>query len=141
MAEATISEAAGRPVQGGPEESCDMLVGIDPVGRITFLRYMNSHAEETFGYADKDVIGEQVTDFILGADNVAVAEHLGRLYASEEAFRAPSRQLKTKSGAIMLAETYAVPSYDNTGKFTGHYGMVFFKKPETAAAVPQSVQG
>jgi PAS domain S-box-containing protein len=124
----SIPEVTHEPVQGGPEEACDMLVGIDPMGCVTFLRYMNPQAAATFGYAEKDILGEHVTDFILGADSITAAEHFGRLYASENAFRAPSRQLKTKSGVIIAAENYIVPSYDNVGKFTGHYGMVFFKK-------------
>lgn len=127
MNETSTLEIARQPINGGSEESCDMIVGIDPMGRVTFLRYMNSQAAGIFGYNEKDVVGEQVTDFIIGADNIEEAQHLGRLYASEDAFRAPNRQMKAKSGAVIPSENYVVPSYDGAGKFTGHYGMVFFK--------------
>jgi PAS domain S-box-containing protein len=138
MAEESMLETTYKPIGGGPEESCDMLVGINPLGLITFLRYMNPQAAEKFGYTEKDVIGEHVTDFIIGADSVEAAEHFGRLYASEDAFRAPNREMKTKSGMVISAENYVVPSYDNTGKFMGHYGMVFLKKSEDVAVAPRA---
>lgn len=137
MNEVSTLEITHQPIEGGSEESCDMIVGIDPMGRVTFLRYMNSQAAEKFGYNEKDVVGEQVTDFIIGADNIEEAQHLGRLYASEDAFRAPNRQMKAKSGTIIPSENYVVPSYDAAGKFMGHYGMVFFKNSGTAP-VPQA---
>ena len=136
MTESSILETTYGPLEGGSEESCDMLVGINPLGIITFLRYMNPRAAEKFGYTEKDVLGEHVTDFIIGADSVGAAEHFGRLYVSEDAFRAPNRRMKTKNGTVIDAENYVVPSYDGTGKFTGHYGMVFFKKTEEAAITP-----
>jgi PAS domain S-box-containing protein len=122
-----MPEIIAQPAPAGVEESCDMLIGIDPFGKVTFLKYINPAARALFGYGEQEVIGEQVTDFIIGADNVTVAEHFGRLYASEDAFRAPNRNLKMKDGSMSAAETYVVPSYDAAGKFIGHYGMVFLK--------------
>lgn len=130
--------ATERPISGTPEEVCDMLVGIDPMGIITFLRYVSPRAAAIAGYAEKEVVGLHVTDFIAGTESVAVVEHFGRLYASETAFRAPSRKLKAKQGAVIDSETYVVPSYDDQGKFAGHYAMVFFKVPQGAEAVQKS---
>ncbi len=127
---------AEQPISSTPEEVCDILVGIDPMGIITFLRYVSSRVAAIAGYSEKEVVGLHVTDFIAGTDSVAAIEHFGRLYAGETAFRAPSRKLKAKNGAVIDSETYVVPSYDDAGKFTGHYVMVFFKLPQ--AAVPHS---
>ncbi|MCL4405581.1 PAS domain-containing protein [Patescibacteria group bacterium] len=130
MAEET--EIVHQQVPEGPEESCDMLVGIDPLGKITFLRYINPAAQELSGYTEAELVGRDVTDFIVGADSISVAEHFRRLYASEAAFRAPNRSLRAKNKASFGAETYVVPSYDTVGKFVGHYAMVFIKELQKA---------
>ena len=69
-----------------------------------------------------------MTDFLVDSQSIAGAQHFGQLYASEKAFRVPSRTLKMKNGEIITAESYLVPMYDRTGKMIGHRGMEFFKK-------------
>ena len=124
----TTTEVSNSNIQNGAEESCDVLVGIDPLGKITFLKYINPSIKKMFGYEETELVNQHVTDFIIGADNVAAIEHFGRLYASEEAFRATNRNLIAKDGSIHKTETYVIPSYNESGKFIGHYGMIFLKK-------------
>ncbi len=121
------------PINGTPTEMCDILVGIDPFGVVTFLRYVSPRAGAIAGYDEKEIVGSHATDFIAGAESVAVVERFGRLYAGETAFRSPSRMLKAKSGTVVDSETYVVPSYDEQGKFSGHYAMIFLKLPGDAA--------
>jgi PAS domain S-box-containing protein len=110
------------------EEDCDMLFDMDLMGRITMVRFFNRKLAQELGYAEAELIGQQVTDFLVDSQSVAGAEHFGRLYASETAFRAPSRKLNLKNGTIVTAESYLMPMYDAAGKLTGHRGMEFFKK-------------
>ncbi|MDD4761959.1 MAG: PAS domain-containing protein [Candidatus Pacebacteria bacterium] len=109
-------------------EGCDMLIGIDVFGKITFLRSISQKAFDVFGYKEEEVIGKQAVDFIKGAtENIANAQYFGRLYASESAFRS-YRRVKTKNGGEVILESYLVPMYNEEGKFTGHCGMEFIKE-------------
>jgi len=105
-----------------------MLINIDPMGRITSARYINPDAAKIMGYTEKDVLGKNVTDFIIEAQTIAGAEHFGRLYADDGAFHASSRNVKTKSGEIVSLESFMVPLHDSDGKFIGHCGMEFIRK-------------
>lgn len=110
------------------EEQCDFLINIDPMGQITSLRFLNQKAADLLGYTEQDVVGKQVTDFIIDAQSLAGAEHFGRLYASDNAFRSLNRNVRTKDGTPITLESYMIPLYDTNGKFVGHCGMEFVKK-------------
>jgi PAS domain S-box-containing protein len=110
------------------EEDCDMLFDMDLMGRITMVRVFNRELAQALGYTEAELIGQHVTDFLVDSQSVAGAEHFGQLYASEKAFRAPSRMLKMKNGELVTAESYLMPMYDATGKLIGHRGMEFFRK-------------
>jgi PAS domain S-box-containing protein len=108
------------------EQHCDMLFDMDIMGRITMVRFFNNQLAQTLGYTENELVGKQVTDFLVDSTSVANAEHFGQLYASEAAFRAPSRTLKMKNGEIVMAESYLMPMYNPEGKLIGHRGMEFF---------------
>jgi PAS domain S-box-containing protein len=108
------------------EQQCDMLFDMDVMGRITMVRFFNRALAQTLGYTENELIGKQVTDFLVDSTSVPNAEHFGQLYASETAFRAPSRKLKMKNGEIVTAESYLMPMYNPEGKLIGHRGMEFF---------------
>jgi PAS domain S-box-containing protein len=108
------------------EQQCDMLFDMDVMGRITMVRFFNHDLAKTLGYTEQELIGQQVTDFLVDSTSVANAAHFGQLYASEAAFRAPSRKLKMKNGQIVIAESYLMPMYNPEGKMIGHRGMEFF---------------
>jgi PAS domain S-box-containing protein len=110
------------------EEPCDMLFDMDLMGRITMVRLFNHDLAKRLGYTEAELVGQNVTDFLIDSQSVAGAEHFGRLYASEEAFRVHGRKLKMKNGEIVAAESYLMPMYDAAGKMTGHRGMEFFKE-------------
>jgi PAS domain S-box-containing protein len=114
------------------EEECDMLFNMDIMGLITKVRLLKENFSEKLGYHDHELIGQNVTDFLVDSKSVAGAEHFGRLYASEKAFRASGRKLKAKSGETVIVESYLVPMYDAEQKLIGHRGMEFFK-PEKIA--------
>ncbi|MGB7958226.1 MAG: PAS domain-containing protein [Minisyncoccia bacterium] len=114
--------------QGFGEEECDMLFDMDLMGRITTVRFLNQELAKKLGYTEKDLVGQNVTDFLLDAKSVAGAEHFGWLYASEKAFRATDRKIKLKNGEIFTVESYLMPSYDPAGNLTGHRGMEFFRQ-------------
>ena len=105
-----------------------MLFDMDTMGRITMVRFFNHELAREFGYTEAELIGQHVTDFLVDSQSVAGAEHFGQLYASEKAFRAPSRTLKMKNGEVVTAESYLMPMYDAAGKMIGHRGMEFFSK-------------
>ena len=109
------------------EQECDMLFDMDLMGRITMVRFFNRDLAQRLGYSESELIGQNVTDFLVESKSVAGAEHFGELYASERAFRAIGRRLKMKNGEILTAESYLMPMYDGAGKLTGHRGMEFFK--------------
>ncbi len=108
------------------EQECDMLFDMDLMGRITMVRFFNRALAERLGYREEELIGQNVTDFLVDAKSVAGAEHFGSLYASESAFRAKSRRLTMKNGETLIAESYLMPMYDAQGKLIGHRGMEFF---------------
>ena len=114
--------------EGFGEEECDMLFDMDLMGRITMVRLFDRELAQKLGYSEHDLIGQNVTDFLVDAKSIAGAEHFGRLYESEKAFRAPSRKLKMKNGEMLTAESYLMPMYDPAGKMIGHRGMEFFKE-------------
>ena len=114
------------------EQECDMLFDIDLMGRITTVHFCNHDLAHMLGYEENELIGENVTDFLVDAKSVAGAEHFGVLYASEEAFRATSRRLALKNGQSVIAESYLMPTYDSQGKLIGHRGMEFFTLDHTA---------
>jgi PAS domain S-box-containing protein len=109
------------------EEQCDLLFDMDIMGRITMVRFLNRKLVKKLGYTQKDLIGKNVTDFLVDAKSVAGAEHFGMLFASDRAFRATDRKLKLKNGEIVTVESCLVPMYGPTGKLTGHRGMEFFR--------------
>jgi PAS domain S-box-containing protein len=110
------------------EEDCDMLFDMDLMGRVTMVRFFNRNLAQELGYTETELIGQHVTDFLVESQSVAGAEHFGRLYTSEKAFRAPSRMLKMKNGEVVTAESYLMPMYNEAGKLIGHRGMEFFQK-------------
>ena len=114
--------------EGFGEEECDMLFDMDLMGRITMVRFFNQELAQKLGYAEKDLIGQNVTDFLLDAKSVAAAEHFGWLYESEKAFRATDRKVKMKNGEVFTAESYLMPMYDPAGNLIGHRGMEFFRQ-------------
>ncbi len=117
--EPTIKEEFG-------EEPCDMLFDMDLMGRITMVRFFNKALSEKLGYTEKELLGENVTDFLVDARSLAGAQHFGNLYASETAFRAKSRRITLKNGESMIAESYLMPMYDAENRLIGHRGMEFF---------------
>ena len=110
------------------ERQCDMLFDMDLMGHITMVRFFNRQLAEELGYTEAELLGQNVTDFLVDSQSVAGAEHFGSLYASETAFRALGRTLKMKNGEILKAESYLMPMYDAAGKMIGHRGMEFFQK-------------
>jgi hypothetical protein len=78
-------------------------------------------------YSQAEIIGQNVTDFLIDAKSVAGAEHFGHVFVSAKAFRATGRRLKMKNGEIVIAESYLMPLFDSSGKLIGHRGMEFFK--------------
>ena len=116
------------PIGPFGEQECDMLFEIDLMGRITMVRFLNHAHAQRLGYREEELIGQNVTDFLVDAKSIAGAEHFGALYASEKAFRAQSRQLIMKNGEKLTAESYLMPMYDAQGKLTGHRGMEFFSE-------------
>jgi PAS domain S-box-containing protein len=108
------------------EKQCDMLFDMDLMGRITMVRLFNKDLSEKLGYTEQELLGENVTDFLVDAQSVAGAQHFGKLYASEAAFRAKSRRITLKNGQSMIAESYLMPMYDPENKLIGHRGMEFF---------------
>jgi PAS domain S-box-containing protein len=107
------------------DQTCDMLIEIDATGKITFIHYMNQKIADLLGYKEEELVGRQVTDFLIDSQTVAGAEYFGKLYASERAFRATGRKLMTKSGVIVNLESDLVPIYDAQHNFVGHRGMEF----------------
>ena len=107
------------------DQVCDVLIEIDKSGKITFIHYMNQKIADLLGYKEEELIGRQVTDFLVDSQTVAGAEYFGKLYASERPFRATGRKLITKSGAAVAMESDLVPIYDVQHNFTGHRGMEF----------------
>lgn len=105
-----------------------MLFDMDIAGRITMVRFFNHDLAGKLGYTEQEVIGQNVTDFLIDSQSIAGAQHFGKLYGSEKAFRATSRKLKMKNGEIVTAESYLIPIYDAAGKMIGHRGMEFFKE-------------
>ena len=75
------------PPEDFGEEECDMLFEMDVMGRITAVRFLNEELAKRLGYTEQEIIGENVTDFLIDAKSVAGAQHFGKLYASERAFR------------------------------------------------------
>ena len=119
----------GYPTQieeGFGEERCDMLFDMDLMGRITMVRFFNNELANKLGYTEAELIGQNITDFLVDSKSVAGAEHFGRLYSSEEAFRVHGRKLQMKNGELVTAESYLMPMYDAAGKMIGHRGMEFF---------------
>lgn len=108
------------------EQQCDMLFDMDILGRITMVRFFNRELAQRLGYTEGELIGQHVTDFLVNSSSIAAAQHFGKLYASETAFRAPGRKLKMKNGEIVIAESYLMPMYNPEGKMIGHRGMEFF---------------
>ncbi len=111
---------------GFGEQDCDMLFEMDIMGRITMVRFLNRDLAQKLGYDESELIGQNVTDFLVDSKSVAGAQHFGELYASEKAFRAIGRKLKMKNGEMVTAESYLMPMYDAEGKMIGHRGMEFF---------------
>lgn len=110
------------------DEECDALIEIDMAGRLTFVHYMRKEIADLVGYSEEELIGQPVTDFLVDAGTLAAAEYFSQLYASEKAFRATDRKMKTKSGRIITIESYMIPIYNAQGKFVGHRGMEFLIK-------------
>lgn len=108
------------------EQECDMLFEMDTLGRITMVRFFNHDLAQRLGYTEAELIGQNVTDFLVESKSIAGAEHFGELYASEKAFRAIGRKLKMKNGEVVTAESYLMPMYNDGGKLIGHRGMEFF---------------
>jgi PAS domain S-box-containing protein len=115
------------------DQACDMLIEIDPLGKITFVHYMNEKIAEILGYKEDELVGKPATDFLVDSQTVAGAEYFGTLYASERAFRATGRKLITKNGAVVSLESDMVPIYDNDRRFVGHRGMEFLTQTLAAA--------
>jgi PAS domain S-box-containing protein len=109
------------------EEVCDMLFDIDIMGNITMVKFFNKALAAKLGYTEAELMGQNVTDFLLDSKSIAGAQHYGKLYASDTAFRSTSRILKMKNGEILTAESYLMPIHDEQGKTIGHRGMEFFK--------------
>ncbi len=107
------------------DETCDALIEIDMLGRLTFVHYMKKEIADLVGYTEEELIGQPVTDFLVDSDTMAGVEYFAKLYASERPFRAIGRKMKTKSGKVLSIESYMVPIYDSNGKFVGHRGMEF----------------
>ena len=114
--------------EGFGEEECDMLFDVDLNGTITMVRFLNRKLAEKLGYGERELIGQNVTDFMVDSKTVAGMEHFGKLYASETAFRATSRKIKLKNGEVLGAESYLMPMYDSSGTMIGNRGMEFFKE-------------
>jgi PAS domain S-box-containing protein len=107
------------------DQACDILIEIDASGKITFIHYMNQKIADLLGYKEEELIGRQVTDFLVDSQTVAGAEYFGKLYASERAFRATDRKLITKNGALVIVESDLVPVYNAQHNCVGHRGMEF----------------
>jgi PAS domain S-box-containing protein len=107
------------------DQACDMLIEIDKSGKITFVHYVNQKIADLLGYKEEELVGRQVTDFLVDSKTVAGAEYFGKLYASERAFRATDRKLVSKNGAMVTVESDLVPVYDSQHNFMGHRGMEF----------------
>jgi PAS domain S-box-containing protein len=118
------------PPEGFEEEECDVLYDVDLIGNITMVHFFNQELAQKLGYGEREIVGRNVTDFLVDAKTVAGIEHFGQLYASEKAFRATGRKLHLKNGEILSAESYLMPLYDFSGKMIGHRGMEFFKLDE-----------
>jgi PAS domain S-box-containing protein len=112
------------------EQQCDMLFDMDLMGSITMVRFFNRALAEKLGYREQELIGQNVTDFLVDAKSVAGAAHFGTLYAGQEAFRAKSRRLRMKNGEMLIADSYIMPIYDAGGKMIGHRGMEFFTEAD-----------
>jgi PAS domain S-box-containing protein len=123
-----VTQNTSGPSEDFGEEQCDMLFEMDILGRITMVRFLNRELAEKLNYTESEIIGENVTDFLIDAKSIADAQHFGKLYASEKAFRAKSRKIKMKNGEMFTAESYLMPMYDASGKLIGHRGMEFFKE-------------
>ncbi len=108
------------------EEQCDMLFDTDLMGRITMVRFFNAKLAQKLGYTEQELIGHNILDFLVDAQSVAGAEHFGKLYSSEAAFRAKSRKIQLKNGQSVIAESYLMPMYGPNGALIGHRGMEFF---------------
>ena len=108
------------------EQECDMLFDTDLMARITMVRFVNKALAEKLGYTESELIGHNVLDFLVDAQSVAGAEHFGKVYASEAAFRAKSRKIQLKNGQSVVAESYLMPMYGPDGALIGHRGMEFF---------------
>ncbi len=115
--------------QGLSSQNCDAIIEIDKLGRITFVHYMTEEIAKLLGYAERELLGQQVTNFLLEAGTMAEVETLHNLYASEQSFRGMGRKVKTKNGQIINFESYMVPIYDADGRFIGHRGMEFLVEP------------
>ena len=114
------------------EKECDMLFDMDSMGYITKVRLLKPDFSEKLGYNESELVGQNVTDFLVDSKSVAGAEHFGNLYKSEKAFRAGGRKLKAKNGEIVIVESYLIPMYDAEEKLIGHRGMEFFKAESSA---------
>lgn len=110
------------------ERQCDMLFDMDTMGRITMVRFFNRDLAQRLGYTEAELIGQNVTDFLVDSKSIAAAQHFGTLYASEAAFHAKGRKLKMKNGETLIADSYLMPMYDAAGKMIGHRGMEFFSE-------------
>lgn len=108
------------------EEQCDMLFDADLMGRITMVRFFNKELALKLGYTEQEIIGHNILDFLIDAQSIAGAEHFGKLYSSEAAFRAKSRKVQLKNGQSVIAESYLMPMYGPDGALIGHRGMEFF---------------
>ena len=121
-----MSDAVSLVSQDFGEQPCDMLFDTDLMGRITNVRFLNHDLAAHLGYTEQELVGQNVFDFLVDAKSVAGAEHFGKLYASEAAFRAKSRKVQLKNGQSLTAESYLMPMYGPAGELIGHRGMEFF---------------
>jgi PAS domain S-box-containing protein len=87
------------------------------------LAYCNDRVQEFLGYTPAEMVGRNITDFLIHHDAARAVSVLSDLIARKQPFRSLQVRLKHRNGNEVIVETTGSPVYNHEGIFIGFHGI------------------